>query len=390
MLFLQVIVHTNFTFVTNQTRYFLSFLESYNCETKEAKTIITSLLSYLRERKAYSIDQRLLFLKQLQLILASGISIMKGVSLLEKKVNGTIAVICRQLLRELQNGRTLSQAMERNKLFFLPLMRSVIGAGEQSGELQQSFITLIDYYTHQKEFKKQLGKAFIYPCILLTAALGVLLFFLLYVLPELSAAYSSLQAQQSSFLQLALQVNGFIRKHITAILITLPFLLVILYRLLPVLGQQLLKISYIRKIYYLSLEARFCRVLSLLLNSGTNITDAVAIASGTVKDLLLVTEMYTFRDNIERGMDIPTAAQRSFYHFTPLTKEFIVVGAYSGYLPDMLTEAAQVAETDYKEYLVRVQELITPMLLLLAAALTAGIVCAVLGPMFDLFSAIPG
>lgn len=314
---------------------------------------------------------------------------LKGISLLEKRVDKGTAAVCRQLLAELQNGKTLAQAMERNKSFFPPLVRALIHAGEQSGELQQILVALTDYYARQKDFQNFMIKALVYPSFILLSALGVLLFFLLYVLPELAKAYTALQAQQSNFLSLALQANSFLREYPLLIALVLFFISFTFYKTFPLICNQLLKCNWLKKIYYLSLEARFCRVLGLLLNSGINITDAVAVAGSSITDKKLLAKIHSFNSLLQRGMDISSAIQHSSQLFSPLTRELLTIGAATGYLPAMLVEAAQIAETDFKEHLARAQEMLTPALLLVAAALTAGIVYAVIGPMFELFSAIP-
>ena len=75
--------------------------------------------------------------------------------------------------------------------------------------------------------------------------------------------------------------------------------------------------------------------------------------------------------------------------FSPLTAELIVIGAETGYLPKLLNEAANILEQDLRDRLEKLREILAPLLLLVAALVTATVVCSVVGPLFELFSALP-
>ena len=145
----------------------------------------------------------------------------------------------------------------------------------------------------------------------------------------------------------------------------------------------------LKEMYALVQEIRFCKLLALLLNSGLNITTAAEEAGRVFSDKRRLAQLHLFRQSLMRGVDMGTAAQRAAEIFSPLTAEFIAVGAATGCLPRMLTEAAQILEQDLRGRLEQFRELFAPMLLLIAALLTALVVCSVMGPLFDLFTALP-
>jgi len=75
--------------------------------------------------------------------------------------------------------------------------------------------------------------------------------------------------------------------------------------------------------------------------------------------------------------------------FSPITAELIVIGAETGYLPKLLNEAAGILEQDLQERLEKLREILSPILLLMAALITALVVCSVIGPLFELFTTLP-
>ena len=159
------------------------------------------------------------------------------------------------------------------------------------------------------------------------------------------------------------------------------------------LGRRLLR-CFLRSrlsgnFHGLLLEVRFCRLLALLLESGVGITKAVAIVTDTMDDEQYAGQLRLLNSRLKRGIAIEQAAGGAKELFSPLMLELVCVGASTGYLPQMLQEAVTAGEQRLQQQLGRLQELLVPLLLLVAAIIIAGIVCIVIGPLFEMLSAMP-
>ena len=279
--------------------------------------------------------------------------------------------------------------MNRNPDFFPTLMITLVAAGEQSGELPYVLQSLIEYYSKQKELSSFIIKALIYPAFLIVASISVMFFFLMYVLPVLATTYTAMQAQPSSFLQTVIALHSCLHGKSYLLIFAFVSILMVLYLSQPYVKKGCLRISWCKHIYNLILEARFCKLLALLLNSGINITEAIVIAGKTINEKSTLNKLQLYKDYLQRGYEINTAIEHTQGLFSPLTEELITIGATTGYLPQMLEEAAKIAEDDLRDYLDRLREFLAPALLLIAAVLTASIVVSIMGPLFELFTAIP-
>lgn len=323
------------------------------------------------------------------MLAGSGIPLLKGLQLLEHRVDKSLAQIFQRLLISLKAGKSLTLAMQQLPHFFTPLMLSLIAAGEKSGQLEEILQELVLYYQRQKEFKDFVSKALIYPLFLIGAALGLMLFFLIYVLPVLASAYSSMQAQPSGTLKFLLNVNEILQHQLNYILISLLLMLCLLWKIKDKLKQLLCLIPWYQTTYKLLLELQLCKLLALLLNSGISIIEAIDIAISTISDKQLKLKLLLLQSYLKRGIEISTALQHSLGLFSPLTEELLYLGATTGYLSQMLSESAQITESDLRYRLEKLRELLAPALLMVAALITAGLICTVMSPLFDLFSAIP-
>lgn len=333
--------------------------------------------------------QRSIFFQQLYIILNSGIPLLQGIELLEHRMEKKSSRICRQLKEQLYAGKSLSNAMRMQKNFFPELSVILTEAGELSGELTTVLNEIAVYYQKQHEWKNFVWKSAAYPVFLLFASLLVLLFFVLYVLPILGNVYISMNAQPNGFLQLALSVNELLQTYYMQIAVSILLLCSGAIRYRRNLIYWLLKMPGVATVYGLLTEIRFCRLLALLLGSGINITAAVPEAGKVFYDDKRRLQIYLFNRQLQKGMDIGAAARKTQYIFSDITEEFIAVGSATGSLPQMVEEAAGLLERDLQDKLLKFKEILAPVLLLMAAVLTAVIVCAVIGPLFDLFSALP-
>lgn len=115
----------------------------------------------------------------------------------------------------------------------------------------------------------------------------------------------------------------------------------------------------------------------------------MAIVTDTMDDEQYAGQLRLLNSRLKRGIAIEQAAGGAKELFSPLMLELVCVGASTGYLPQMLQEAVTAGEQRLQQQLGRLQELLVPLLLLVAAIIIAGIVCIVIGPLFEMLSAMP-
>ena len=333
--------------------------------------------------------QRIVFFKQLATILNSGVPLLDGMELLRQRSDFVIGKVAIKLVSYLQEGSSLASAMQKCGSTFSNLAVTLVAAGERSGELNNVFLEIADFYNKQRELKQFLYKATLYPLFLLCASLAVLVFFLLYVLPMLASVYSSLGAPPNGILQFAVQVSNFLMGNGVAISLGLVSVVLCVYQRRERLLELCLRLPLVRSLHAMVLEIRFCKILSMLLDKGINITEAVELATATIRHKERVRQLKIFNAALRRGEAISTALGTARKMFLPLTAELIVIGAETGYLPKLLNEAASILEQDLRDRLEKLREILAPLLLLVAALVTATVVCSVVGPLFELFSALP-
>ena len=333
--------------------------------------------------------QKIVFFKQLAVILNSGVPLLKGMELLKQRTDAFVGSVCVDLEVYLRDGRSLASAMQCCGKTFPNLAITLVAAGERSGELNTVLQELTDYYSRQQAMKQFLYKATLYPLFLLVTSLGVLGFFVIYVLPMLATVYGSFGAKPTGVMSLAISCNEFLVTYSLEVSLFLIILFALGYWYRNLFLTFCLELPLVKKLHSMVLEIRFCKLLGLLLDKGISLTKAVDVATSTISGQKRIRQLKHFNLALHRGEAIGLAVGMATEVFSPITAELIAIGAETGYLPKLLHEAASILEQDLQERLEKLREVLSPILLLLAALITALVVCSVIGPLFDLFSALP-
>lgn len=343
----------------------------------------------IKLRGGVSLAEQISFYRQLAVILRSGLPLLNALQLLQKHGSAKQMLLCYRLQQRLRRGSSLAQALAAEADCCTQLAVTLVAVGEESGELAMLLEQLADYYSRQLKLRRFVQRAVTYPAFLLLASFCVLLLFLLYILPVLADTYSAMGVLPMGTLALLLTLkDALLQQPLAALALTAG-----VAAALFLLGRRLLR-CFLRSrlsgnFHGLLLEVRFCRLLALLLESGVGITKAVAIVTDTMDDEQYAGQLRLLNSRLKRGIAIEQAAGGAKELFSPLMLELVCVGASTGYLPQMLQEAVTAGEQRLQQQLGRLQELLVPLLLLVAAIIIAGIVCIVIGPLFEMLSAMP-
>lgn len=344
----------------------------------------------IKLRGGVSLAEQISFYRQLAVILRSGLPLLNALQLLQKHGSAKQMLLCYRLQQRLRRGSSLAQALATEADCCTQLAVTLVAVGEESGELATLLEQLADYYSRQLKLRRFVQRAVTYPAFLLLASFCVLLLFLLYILPVLADTYSAMGVLPMGTLALLLTLkDALLQQPLAALALTAG-----VAAALFLLGRRLLR-CFLRSrlsgnFHGLLLEVRFCRLLALLLESGVGITKAVAIVTDTMDDEQYAGQLRLLNSRLKRGIAIEQAVAGGAKElFSPLMLELVCVGASTGYLPQMLQEAVTAGEQRLQQQLGRLQELLVPLLLLVAAIIIAGIVCIVIGPLFEMLSAMP-
>ena len=330
--------------------------------------------------------ERSRFFQQLAAMLGSGIPLCRALELLKTRCPVSLTNVCCLLIADLQAGKALSAAMKKHVHIFRPVTVSVIEAGEQGGILQEMLSELAVYFGQKEEINRFL-KNICFLVLSLAIVTGCL--FVVKLLPLFADLYQSFDLVPTLPLQVMMFVREIAVKYWQAAASLSLFILYYLWQRRYSLLKWCFCLPLIAGYRQTFLEIRFCKILSLLLNSGISLPVSIKTAAAGSADKKMTAKAMLFSEAIVRGSDITKAAALASPLFSSLTIEFLIVGESSGALATMLKEAALLLEQDFTASLKNFKVLLEPVLLIIISLVIGAMIFTVASPLLTFLTEIP-
>lgn len=332
--------------------------------------------------QSFDDKQKLFFYRQLSRMLDSGLPVLKALEMLEKRTEKNLRPVCQELRLKLARGHSLAEAMEYQPQFFSVLAINLVRAGEESGQLVELLEELANFYQTQRSLKQNVFQAAAYPALVISIALIVLFFFVVYVLPILLNAYQNLGVKPQGTLLILVNIRNFIRPQIAGMMLFVMLLTFIFAHKQCRLWS--FRLPWIGSILKLFIEIRCTKLLGLLLRSGLSIRKALELTKLCISNTEYKRKLDWVQLQLAQGTGISDACLRSFDLFSPLSLELITLGAETGRLAESLIQAGEFCQQDLEIKLAKLRELLGPVLLVAGGCLVALILIICLGPLFEL------
>src|SRR6266478_1184560 len=270
------------------------------------------------------IDDLLLFCRQLATLLKAGVPLLRSLQgLTESAAKVSFARLLERLRLQLEGGRQLSAAMQREEPIFSGYMISMVRVGEVTGRMHEVFMGLHAQLSFERENREQVRSALRYPIFVLCAAAAALVALNVFVIPAFAKVYRGLNTELPLITRILIAFSDFFVHYWGALA---AFVLALAGGLAWALrtesgrrirDQILLQLPIIGPLVRKAALARFTKSFGLALDSGVTVVDALEVALETADNLVLAERIGQIRASAERGETLAKAA-RSTGVFTPI------------------------------------------------------------------------
>ena len=348
-----------------------------------------------KKRRKLSSRQLSEFSKSLSTLLASGVSIVRGLEIIadEEGISPAAKSLYLEILADLRKGISLSEAMELRKCF-PELMLGMIRSGEGSGNIDVVMNRLALHYERESRLKQQVQSTMTYPVVLLVMCILVVIVIVTFILPQFEELFSEMESLPGITEFLMAASDFLVNQWYVALLIL--FMLGIILRIVSKIEKVRRTIDYIKvhmpvigKLNRVIYTARFARTLSSLYSSGMPIAPALQTAGGTVGNLYVEQQFEKVTGMVRSGVPL-SQALKEVDGFLRKLSSTILVGEESGRLDVMLDSIAMTMEQEAEEATKRLVTLLEPVLICVMALLVGFIIVAVMLPIYESYGAIEG
>jgi len=340
-------------------------------------------------RKKINLEKFLIFNQQFVTLVRAGLPIMKGLDLLaDRLTDPKLARYIRAVRDDVRNGVVLSEAF-RNQGVFPPVYVTSIMAGEKSGSLAEVLDRFISYQKLGLAVRKKVLVSLIYPSLLLTLSLSLIVFLVTYVVPNFAQLYGSMSAKLPTMTLILIAVGTTARNYVLIGFLGLVAGIVgfrvwsrgeaaraaidRVKMMTPILGEVWVKYQV----------AQFSRVLSTLLVGGIPLVQALATAGQSLGTSLLRRALDDAAKLVREGQTLSTSLAATKL-FPSLSIDMIEVGESTGALPSMLASVAEFYEDDVNTRMQAALSLIEPMIMVFMGVFVAFVLISLYLPIFSL------
>ena len=350
--------------------------------------IMTGGISF-RPRRKLKQSVFLVFNQQFLTLIRAGLPILNALELLIKRQkNAQLKQILENVRDRVKGGELLSDAFAAQgiipKIYTTTLM-----AGEKSGNIDEVLTRYIAFQRLAMTFRKKLFVSLIYPTLLVSVVLIMVMFLFTYVVPKFAELFNSLDAKLPSITVFMLAVGQNAQKYAPFALIGLVVAGVILWRWKDTdqgadqIDRLVLGMPLLGGIRIKHQVASFSRMLSTLLQGGLPLVPSLETAGSSMTSRRILKGVARASGRVREGQGLASSLEEQGI-FPELAVEMIEVGESTGALPAMLNSVAEFYEEDVQTALGAAMALIEPLILIIMAIFVGGVLISLYLPIFTL------
>ena len=340
------------------------------------------LPSFLRQR--VGVKNLLTFTQELSTLISAGLPLDRSLGILGTVTeNGTLREAVKDVLRRVEGGNSLAEALANHSRIFPKLYINMVKAGESGGFLETILSRLAQYLQSSKEIRDHLISVMIYPLIL-TLVTGVSITVLVtFVIPRFARLFSDIKQAIPLPTQIVLTFSQLVKGYwwAGAGAVVLIYLGLKAYKKdeerrwrwdryklrWAVVGDLIKKVEV----------ARFARTLGTLLQSGVSILPAFNLVKEISQNVAISRSIAHVHDRLREGKGISKSMDETGV-FPPLAIHMINVGEETGTLDQMLIKVAEAYEEGVRTAVKRFVSLLEPLIILVMGGIILFIVVSIL------------
>lgn len=328
--------------------------------------------------------------RQLASLLEAGLTVEQSFNaLIEQAESERERQVLAALRGEVLAGNTIAKALSAFPAVFPELYRTLVAAGETSGQLPRVLSRLADYLEERQQLRGRLMLALIYPAIVFVVALGVVGALLVYVVPQVVGVFQHAHQQLPILTRVLIAISAFLQATwvfwVALAAVGAVALSLALKRPKPraAIHRALWRTPVIGRVFRQLDAARLAATLSILVGSRVPILQALEAGQGVMTLTPMRDALASATRGVREGMTLSRALGVTSA-FPPVMVHLIASGEASGKLDEALERAARTQQSDLATRLATFAALFEPAMILLMGGMVLFIVMAILLPIFQL------
>lgn len=337
---------------------------------------------------------KVVFTRQLATLIGAGLPLSQSLhTLIDQTPNPQMQIVLQDIIAAVEGGKSLHDSFGKHPEVFDKLFLALVAAGEASGTLDDALQHIAAQQEKDAEIMSRIRGALTYPIIVLFVIVGVLVFMLVTVVPQVEKLYDDLHQTLPAITQVIVAMSGFVVQYWWAMVLftgLMIYIAITYFRTeagVKSLDNIKLNVPLFKGLFRRLYMARFMRTGSTLLGTGVSMLDMLAISSEAVNNSIVAERITSAAEKVKGGKDLSSAL--SVEEDIPrLVSQMVSIGEKSGRIDEMMGKTAKIYEDELDEEIRTISTSIEPILMVVLAIVAGGMVAAILLPIYSLVNTI--
>ena len=331
----------------------------------------------------------------LEQLTRAGVPILEGLAdLRDGEENPTFRDVITGLIEAIEGGNSFSQALDLYPKIFDDVFVSLIRVGERSGRMSHVLVDITETLKWQDELLAKARKIMTYPAVIGTLVLSVVMFMMIFVVPDIMDAIVALGGEIPIETRALMATSNFLAGY-WYLVIAAPFLVYFVLSYFYKTSSKarfrldgvLLKLPIIGPVNEKIKISRFTRYFSLMFASGITVLDAINLSKGVLSNTVLEDGIERAWQQISEGSSI-SEAFKNIGIFPPLVVRMLRVGESSGQMDKSLDNVSYFFDRDINDSIEKMEPVLQTSLMATIGVIVLWLALSVLGPIYDTISTI--
>jgi type IV pilus assembly protein PilC len=343
---------------------------------------------------ARRVPQQVLFIfcQELAALLKAGLPLLQALDItLERQRDPFFKASLTAVRERVKSGTSISEAFLEEGDKYPPMFAASLVAGERSGNLEVTLKRFVQHLRLSQGIRKKVVAASLYPLMILTAMVALMVILVVFVIPQFEGFYEGLHAEMPFVTRQMFALSKFVSGHLLAVALSLGALglLVRVFLSRPssavLLDRMILRLPYLGEILRLYATSQLARTLSTLLSGGLPLVNALEVAASSVGNRAVALSLKEATPLIQEGKSLMVALE-STGKVDNLALEMVKVGEQTGALSEMLNALGEFLDEDLDTRVGTLMSLTEPVMLGALAFMVGGMVLSFYLPLFQSFA----
>ncbi len=339
------------------------------------------------------LKERIIFTKELGMMIASGLSITEALEALAEEANNKyFSGVITSMISDIKGGNSLSSALSKYPSIFSEIYTNMVASGEESGKIELVLNRLAIQLEKDYDLNRKVKGALAYPAFVMIAIVAVMILITVIIIPRLESMFTESGVNLPMSTRIIVGFSRFLREQfIIAFVLTVGLISGFSYYIKTAGGRRkfdksIIKIPIIGNLLRKTYIARFTRTFSALAASGLPMMEIFSVSSKTIGNIIYEEAVDVVSEKVKNGSLISDALRES-----PLMPRMVCqlakVGEKSGNIEKVFDQIADFFDRDIDDITGNLSTLLEPIIMVVMGAAIGFIVISVLSPIYSLINA---